>query len=152
MIEFLYSSEVKQYTAELVNPKLQILLVYLNSVIYLIKSENIDTVFIQEVFGLAAQALTAFAGAETLFRVFQDRWLYKLIRVGVKLPGCMLKLNKVLLAILHMLRLMCDHRESQQILLFMKIFKDYEEHNDIAHINFESRKFDMSFKNIFTIH
>ena len=57
--EFLYSSEKKTYTPELVNPVISQISQYIDVIIDFLKSESCDTVFVQKVLDFSCMVLLA---------------------------------------------------------------------------------------------
>jgi hypothetical protein len=82
---------------------------------------------------------------------FQEEWIYKLMRVVLKVPDSRSKLQKLVKKTLQCLDLICHHRLTMQLLTFLKLFKDFEETNYFSHIGFDSKQMDSMFKNIFSL-
>ena len=47
------------------------------------------------------------------------------------------------------LKVINDNRLTQQIMSFLKSFKDFEETGNFSHVNFETKQMDLIFKNLF---
>jgi hypothetical protein len=106
----------------MVNPKISELMLYIKTAISCLTSENADTVFTQAMMDLAIQILLAVSCREFI-EFFDDKWIYRLIRVVHRIPECQIKKSKLILKALYILKVICDHRVSQQILMFLKNFK-----------------------------
>jgi len=135
----------------MVNPKLLTMGIYFDGAISLIKSDNIDSVFIQNMTEIVAIILIGYAD-DDFHESFSDHWIYKMMRVARKIDESKVKVNKIIYKALRVIDLFCRHRLSQQMLLFIKLFKNFEELNEVSHINFDPRMLEIGFKNIFQIH
>ncbi len=56
-----------------------------------------------------------------------------------------------MLKTLEILKLISNHRLTQQVLIFLKLFKDFEETNYFSHIGFDSKQMDSVFKGVFQV-
>jgi hypothetical protein len=132
----------------MVNPKLLSMGIYFDGAISLIKSDNIDSVFIQNMTEIVSIILIGFAD-DDFHETFENYWIYKMMRTARKIPESKVKVNKIIYKALRVIDLFCKHRLSQQMLLFIRMFKNFEELNEVSHINFDPRMLDIGFKNIF---
>lgn len=101
-IEFLYSSEKKQYTDTMLNPRLSQLNSYIECALACLTSENADTCFMQSMLDLAVQILLGVSCIDFI-DMFVDSWLYKLMRVVHKVPECRVKEEKLICQALEIL-------------------------------------------------
>ena len=124
---------------------------YLDAAISVIQSDNIDSIFIQNFSEAIAIILVGYAD-DKFHNIFAERWMYKMCRVARKIPESAVKLNKVLYNSLRIIDLFCKHRLGQQILMFQRMFKTFEEENEVSHIGFDPRTLEIGFRNIFSIH
>lgn len=90
LIEFLYSSEKKQYSADMVNPKVSQLFKFIEMALAVLKSENADTAFMQAMMDLAITILLAVSSLEFI-SFFDNSWIYKFVRVVRRVRECKVK-------------------------------------------------------------
>lgn len=112
LAEFLYSSEKKTYTSELVDPKISSVSQYIDVAIDCLLAENCDTVFIQKILDFSVKVLLG-VSSQAFIELFNDSWIYKLIRVVQKVANSRQKLLKIVKKTLQMLKLVSHHRLTQ---------------------------------------
>ena len=98
---------------------------------------------------LAAMILVA-VGTSHFFEIFEESWIYKIVRVSNRVHGCWQKTNKVVLMALEILNVISQQRTDQQVLQFLKHFNEFIMDNNFSHINFDERLMNNTFKNLFT--
>ena len=64
---------------------------------------------------------------------------------------CTYKLKKLVTLNLKILQEICETRVSEQVLNFLKIFKEFEEEFDITFINYDPSLLEPKFKRIFAM-
>lgn len=112
----------------MVNPKLSQINSYFEVAIALLQTENTDTTFSLKMMDLAVSILLAVSCGEFI-DMFEDNWIYKMVRVVHRVPQCLVKEAKLVLQAIDILKLINDHRLTQQIFQFLKSFKEFEETN-----------------------
>jgi len=112
MLEFLYSSENKVYLDWMVNPYLQEVSRYLKVALAILKCESTNTLFTKKMIDLAAMILVA-VGSSHFFAIFEDSWIYKIMRVSNRVRGCSQKSNKLVLMALEILTVISLQRTDQ---------------------------------------
>ena len=89
--------------------------------------------------------------AKEFLEILTNSWVYKLGRVIHKVPACRIKEQRVIKKALEMIKIISSHRLTSQVLVFLKLFKEFEETNYFSHIGFDSSQMDAVFKGIFQI-
>ena len=82
--------------------------IYFDGAISLIKSDNIDSVFIQNMTEIVAIILIGFAD-DDFHGTFENYWIYKMMRTARKIPECIVKVNKIIYKALRVIDLFCKH-------------------------------------------
>ena len=90
--------------------------------------------------------------SENIAEEVYESWIVKLLKVSKGLKACRTKIEVLEYKTLNMLSVICKFRLNQQVLTFLKMFKEFEEGNEIPHINIEATRFDNKFSGIFAIH
>ena len=122
---------------------------YLEVALGLLRCESTNTAFTMKLLELAAVILIG-TSSPHLFQIFSEIWIYTLVRVVARVPGCWYKKNKMVIMALEILFVICQHRTTMQILQFLKYFKNFITENDFSHINFDERLMNYTFKNLFS--
>ena len=76
--------------------------------------------------------------AKDFIEILNNSWVYKLVRVIHKVTACKIKEQRVIKKALEIIKIVSSHRLTSQVLVFLKLFKDFEETNYFSHISFDS--------------
>jgi hypothetical protein len=71
-----------------------------------------------------------------------DNWIVKLLKIAKGIRACRNKIETLEFKTLKMLEIICKFRLNQQVLMFLKMFRNFEEQNEVPHINTNITNFD----------
>ena len=100
------------------------------------KGECADAHFCSKIIDTVTQVLSAFS-CNKMITQFSNNWIYKVVRVSRSIDKCSYKLKKLVTLNLQILQQICETRVSEQLLNFMKIFKEFSEEFDVSFIGYD---------------
>ncbi|CDW72551.1 inositol-triphosphate receptor [Stylonychia lemnae] len=151
IIEFLYSYATKTYTREDVDPKLKLLLNYMDTSISLIECEHVDSRFIYRMIKTAALIFLSY-NIDEMPEEGEKSWIVRFLKVAKKQRGCENKIEQLEIRTLQMLKILCKFRLNSQIMLFLKLFKKMQEENDLPQVFIDQNEHDIKFNIIFQLY
>ena len=112
------------------------------------KADCADAYFSQKMVETITQLLAAYS-SQGLIQSMQENWIYKVIRVSRNISRCEYKLSKLVHLNLTLLKEICATRVSEQILHFLKIFKEFSEEFDVSYVGYNASLLEPKFKRLF---
>ena len=95
--------------------------------------------------------IQVFAGATypVLLHTLEDCWIYKLTRAASQIEQSQYKLSKLVHLCLQVLQQISQTRLQQQVLQFLKTFREFSDEFDISFVGFNGSLLEPKFKRLF---